>query len=539
MPDFTMFPKLTDTRRLRAVLPALLCLAGLFLPGCSKREPVAREKILRLSQRNEPATLDPQLATLPDEFFIIRALSEGLVTPNPAGGAPLPAAAERWESSPDGLVWTFHLRKDARWSNGDPVRAQDFIYSFRRALTPALAAPKAQMFFAVKSAAAFYRGEITDFAQVGFAAPDDRTLVITLGQPAADLPALAASGPWIPVHPGTVEKLGRDWTRPGNFVGNGPFTLADWTPNRHITVQKNPAYGDAGSVRLAGIRFLAFDNGDAEERAFRAGQLDVTMSAPAAKLDSHRSVQPPVLRTVPLHETRYLALNTMRPPLDNPRVRRALALALDRPALVEKVLNGGQQPALSFVPPGLGGYTPSARLVGSPDEARSLLADAGYPDGRGFPRLELTGWAGSPVLEAVQQMWKQELGIEVSIVQREAKTHLAALAAGDYDIGFVPAIPDYDDPGAVLDDLLAGAAGNYPHWQSPDYDRRIAAAQSVADPARRLARYQEAERVILADLPLIPLYFNSQNFLVRPAVKGWQADALWTRYYKQVQLHEN
>jgi len=310
-------------------------------------------------------------------------------------------------------------------------------------------------------------------------------------------------------------------------------------PNQHITVQKNPGYWDAGNVALAGIRFLAFDNGDAEERAFRAGQVDVTMAAPFSKLDSWRPAQPPVLRTVPLHEIRYLALNTTRPPLDNPRVRRALALALDRTALVEKVLNGGQQPALSFVPPGLGGYQPGARLTGTPDEARRLLAEAGFHGGRGFPRLELTSWTASPVLEAVQQMWKQELGIEVAIVQREARTHLAALAAGDYDIGFVPAIPDYDDPAAVLDELLSGAAGNYPHWSNPDYDRRIAAAQAIAAPARRLARYQEAERVILADLPLIPLYFNSQNFLVRPAVKGWQADPLWTRYYKQVQLHEN
>ncbi len=530
----------TDTRRPQAILPALLCLAGLFLPACSKREPVAGGPTLRVSQRNEPATLDPHLATLPDEFFIIRALSEGLVTPNPAGGAPLPAAAERWETSSDGLAWTFHLRAGATWSNGDPVTARDFVRSYRRVLAAALAAPKARMFFAVKNAAAFYRGELTDFAQVGFAAQDERTLVVTLGHPAADFLALTASGPWIPVHPDTVEKHGREWTRPGNFTGNGPFTLEEWMPHQHLAVRKNPAYWDAASVRLDGVRFLSFDNGDAEERAFRAGQLDVTRSAPASKLDSYRSAQPPVLRTVPLHETRYLALNIHRPPLDRPEVRQALAQALDRTALVTGALQGGQRPAYSFIPPGLGGHTAAAGFEENHHRARRLLAEAGFPDGDGFPKLVLSAWGVSAVvLEAIQQMWKRELGLEVAIAQREAKTHLAALAAGDYDIGFITAIPDYDSADDLFADLMSGSAGNYPRWSNAGYDRLVTAAQAAAEPARRLALYREAEALLLGDMPLIPLYFNSQNFLVRPAVRGWQADARWTRYYKQVQLHEN
>jgi oligopeptide transport system substrate-binding protein len=501
--------------------------------------------VLRIAQRNEPADLDPQTATLPDEFFLIRALSEGLVTPNPNGGAPLPGVAERWDFSRDGLVCRFRLRGNACWSNGDPVTARDFLYSYRRILTPALAAPKVQLFFAVKNAEAYYRGTVTDFAQVGFAAPNDRTLVVRLAQPAPSLLALAASGPWIPVHPATVEKFGGGrtrgtaWTLPGHLVGNGPFTLAEWRPHQEITVRRNPAYWDAAHVRLAELHFLDFDSGDTEERAFRTGQIDITMAVPFTKLAAYATAHPPVLRRAPLFETRYLALNVHRPPLHDPRVRRALALAIDRSALVERVLQGGQQPARSFLPPGLGGYQPGARLAGDSAEARRLLAEAGYPEGRNFPSLEVTTWVGSAVLEAIQEMWRQELGVGVTIAQREGKIHVDALQRGDFAIGFVPAIPDFDDAADVFGALITGAANNFPHWSNRDYDRLVAEGLRTANPLRRQALYREAESILMAELPVIPLYFNTRNYLVQARVHGWQEDRLWNRFYKHVTLDEN
>lgn len=477
-------------------LVAALC-AGLVLFGlcaCSKRT-AAPEKILRISQRNEPATLDPQLATLPDEFFIIRALGEGLLTPNPDGGAPLPGVAERYEVSPDGRTYTFHLRPNANWSDGNPVTAGYFANMIRRAMAPDSLAPKAHLFAAVR--------EVT--------APDPRTLVITLKQPTTEFPAMVASGPWIPVH-----------DKPG--VGNGPFVLTEWKPHQHIAVRKNPHYWNATAVKLDGIRFVAMDNGDSEERAFRAGQLDVTMAVPLTKVPGYRAATPPVLHTVPLAETRYLALNTTRPPLNDSRVRQALSLALDRMALVEKVLQGGQQPAFNFVPAGLGGYTPGMRITEDATQARGLLAAAGFPGGQGFPRLELTAWPVSAgQLEAIQQMWHRELGIEVAIVQREARTHLASLVAGDYAIAFVTAIPDYDGASDFFTPLTTGHAANYPHWSSTEYDRLVAAAH-----------WAQAEKLLLDEMPVIPLYFNSQHFLVAPRVKGWRADRLWTRFYKGV-----
>ncbi len=476
----------------------LLSFAAAIQSGCAKREttPAApAEKILRISQRNEPATLDPQLATLPDEFFLIRALGEGLLTPNPDGGAPLPGAAERYEVSPDGLIYTFHLRPNAKWSNGNAVTSEDFAAMIRAVKDPGSLAPKAQLFAAVRTVTA----------------PDPRTLVITLQQPTPDFPALVASGPWIP-----ARQAGR--------IGNGPFILIDWKPNQHISVRKNPHYWDAANVKLDGIRFLAMDNGDTEERAFRAGQLDVTMAVPFTKLAGYRAEQPSPLRSVPLSETRYIALNTTRPPLDDARVRRALALALDRQTLVEKVVLTGQ-PAFNFVPAGLGDIAPTARLAEDTDEARRLLAAAGFPGGRGFPRLELATWVNSPVLEAVQQRWRRELGIEVVLAQREARTHLAALAGGDYAMAFMTAIPDYDSAADLLTQLTTGDPGNYPHWHDAGFDRLVAASDWPA-----------AEKLLNEAMPLIPLYFNTQNFLVSPRVKNWRADRLWTRFYRGVSV---
>ncbi len=520
------------------------CFAGivlLALGACGKPSaPNGTDPFLRLSQRNEPATLDPQLATLPDEFFIIRALGEGLLNPAPDGGEAQPAVAASWTVSPDGRTYTFELCLDARWSNGDPVTAGDFVYSIHRILSPALAAPKAALFFPLRNAAAFYAGREKDFAAVGARALTDHRLELTLAEPTADFLAMVASGPWIPVHRATIEQAGRRdqrntaWTRPENYTGNGPFTLTAWRPNQEIIVTRSPTYRNAAQLRLPGIRFLAFDNGDSEERAFRAGQLDVTMSVPFTKLPSYRAAQPPVLRSSPQHETRYLALNTTKPPLNDVRVRRALALALDRRALTEKVLQGGQHPAFSFIPADLGGYQAQFVLNEDITEARRLLAAAGFPEGHGFPSLELTAWYHTPVLEAIQQRWQRTLGLTVTLAQREARTHLAALAAADYDLALMTAIPDYDGASDLFHQLMSGSPANYPHWGNAEFDRLVTEAGRVNSSDRRNLTYQQAEKILLEDLPLIPLYFNTQNFLIRPAVKNWQTDPLWTRFYAPI-----
>ena len=523
---------------LRLFLGALL-LSGAV--GCSRPEPAPRG-VLRISQRNEPADLDPARATLPDEFFILRALGEGLVAPSPDGGTPQPAAASGWAVSTDGLTYTFHLRPDARWSNSSPVTADDFVASYERLLSPATAAPKAGLFFMVRGARDYATGRLQDFSAVGFQAPDPRTLVVTLERPMPRFLDYAASGPWIPVNPRVVARHGRLWTRPGHFVGNGPFTLVEWRPHQRIVVQRNPAYHDAARFHLAAIHFVAFDNGEVEERAFRAGQLDVTMAIPFSKVEAYRQERSAEAHRAPLAETRYLSFNTTRAPLSDVRVRRALSLALDRAKLVDKVLRGGQEPAGRLVPPALRDSADKEPVLGGasaddPAAARALLAAAGFPDGRGFPRLELSSWVGSAVCEAVQAMWKKELGIDVVLVNREAKDHLASLAAGRYDIAFMTAIPDVADAANLLGDFASGSPGNYPQWSDARYDALLAAA-AAAPAGEQAARLLAAEARLLDQVPLAPLYFNSVNWLMRPGVRGWHQDPLWTRFYQDLSVDE-
>jgi oligopeptide transport system substrate-binding protein len=548
----------------RSVFPPLVALVALALPACSRRAPPeppslrAPPQVLRLSQRNEPDDLDPALASLPDDFFVIRALSEGLVLPAPPGVVPAPGAADHWEASADGLTWSFHLRPDARWTNGEPVTADDFVASYRRALTPATAAPKANLFFVVKNARAYATGQVTDFSTVGFLAPDPHTLLVVLERPTPQFLAYAASGPWIPVNPRVVESLGRQWTRPGNYVGNGPFVLTEWRPQQRIVVRANPHYHGAAGVQLDEIQFIHFDDTNAEDRAYRDGQIDVTMSVPIDKLAVYARDRPAELKRTPLAETRYLAFNVTRPPLNDVRVRLALSDALDRTRLTRDVLQGGQEPAYRMLPPGLRlpGDIP-ADLVQNlftesttethPDreqtratdaeEARRLLAAAGFPGGHGFPHLEISGWViAPPLLEAIQAMWKKELGIDVVLNVREARVHAAALRAGQYDIGFITLIPDVADPLSALERFVTGAPENYPHWHDAIYDRRVHDARQSTDPSRQAAALRATEVRLLQQAPVAPVYFNAKNWMIRPEVKGWQEDALWSRNYLGVYL---
>lgn len=535
---------IVPSRHLLASLAAGLALA--LGAGCSRPEPtLARQQVLRISQRNEPADLDPARSTLPDEFFIIRALGEGLVTRTPGGGQR-PGAAERWEVSPDGLAYTFHLRENGRWSNGEPVTAADFLASYRRLLTPATAAPKAALFFAVKNARAFVAGQLADFNAVGLQAPDPHTLVVTLERPTPNFLAYASSGPWIPVNPRTVARLGREWTRPGNYVGNGPFVLAEWAPHQRIVVKRNPLYADNARVKLDEINFLAFDNDDTEERAYRAGQVDVTMKLPVTKIATYARENPADLHHAPLAETRYLSFNTARAPFDDVRVRRALALALDREKIVSRVVLGGQEPASRFLASSLRPRNDSDLPAGStvrfdPEEARRLLAAAGFPEGAGFRPVEVSAWSPSqtPVLEAIQQMWKKELGIDVTLAIREGNVHFSALRAGEYDIGFTTAIPDVADAGDVLKDFVSAAPGNYPHWSDARYDALVDEASRAADPDQRSGLVRDAEARLGELCPVAPLYFNARNWLMSPRVRGWQEDELWTRFYPSIYLQEN
>ena len=513
----------------------IMLLAAFCWTACTRKAepqapstPSAPVQILRVSQRNEPVSLDPATTTLPDEFGTLRTLLEGLLVPGVNASAPRPGAAERFEVSSDGLIYTFHLRANARWSDGKSVTAAHFIAAYQRLLSPATAAPKANTFFLVKNARAFASGVLTDFNAVGFRAPDEHTLVITLEQPNPRFPYFVASGPWLPVRVDVIAQHARNWTRPEHFIGNGPFLLSEWRADQRIVVRKNPKWRDAARIHLDEIQFIRFDSGDAEERAYRAGQIDATMSVPSAKITTYHIERAGELQRLPLIETRYLSFNTRRPPLNDPRVRQALAFAIDREKLVEKILQGGQPATGRMIPPALRTADNSSELPAShrydPAAARKLLASAGL-NAKNFPRLELSFWTSPAVLEAIQAMWRENLGIEIALTQREARVHLAALTTGDYDVALITAIPDVADADNLLGDFATGAAENYPGWSSTSFDVALTRSDFFA-----------AENQLLAAAAVTPLYFNIKTFLLSPRVKGWHEDGLWAPDFSAISV---
>ncbi len=504
-----------------------------------------REQVLHLGNLSEPSDLDPQIITSLQDFNIVVALFEGLMSYDPETATPVPGAAERWDRSDDGRVYTFHLRPGLQWSNGDPVTAQDFVFSYRRILSPRLAAEYSYMHFTVRGAKEFAGGILTDFSEVGYEALDERTLRITLKEPTPYFLGLLAHSSWFPVHPATVlahgamDDRGTRWTRPENIVGNGPFVLEAWRPNQVIEARRSETYWDAANVRLRGIRFYPIESADTEERAFRGGQLHGTATIPISKLDVYRREQPGLLHTEPILATYIYRFNLRRPPLDDARVRKALALAIDREAIVERVTRGGQLPARHFTPPGAGGYTARARLAGTVEEARALLAEAGYPNGEGLRPLGLiynTNEGHRQIAEAVQAMWQARLGVSVILHNQEAKVYTDTMRNGDYDVARYAWVGDYNDPNTFLDMMVTNGGNNQTGWSSPEYDRLLSEAGRTFDEASRFELLQQAEEILMDEAPIAPVYFYTRNNLRLPMVKGWHDNLLDIHPYNRVYL---
>ena len=528
------------------LLSSVLCF---LTAACARHETVVdagtRAQILHFGNGAEPASLDPHLISEYTDMRVVAALFECLCALDEKSSQPVPAAAERWESSADGLTWTFHLRAGLQWSNGEPLTADDFVQSWRRNLAPAFASSYAYLLFPVKNAEAFNSGQLADPAAVGFAAPDARTVVITLERPTPYLPALTTTLPWFPLNPRVVARYGSltdrasAWTRPGNLVGNGPFTLREWTPGSRIVVDKNPLYWDAATVRLQSIVFYPIENPDVEERNFRAGQLHLTNNLPLSKIPSYQQTNAARLRTDPLLQTFFIRFNVTKPPFDNPQVRRALALALDRDSISRNLLHGSRLPAHHFVPPGLGGYDSRAQVPDDFAAARRLLAEAGFPGGRGFPPFEVqvrNDEMQPRILEAVQAMWQRELGVQLNIALLEQKVTIQNQSTLNFTVGVNGWVADFADPVTFLDLFVTGGGNNWTGWGDPAYDRLIATAATTLDPRQRYELFQRAEAILLEQAPVIPLVFGARNYLIDPAVHGWEPAPIGIYQYKKIYL---
>lgn len=533
----------------RLPLALIVCLLAASLAGCGRRTTPAEAGIetqtLLVGNAAEPDDLDPSVLSTWWAFDIDHALFQALTDIDEVTTKPVPALATGWDVSPDGLVYTFHLRPDARWSDGDPVTAGDFIYTFHRELSPNFAAGYSYMLWPIRNAEAFNSGKITDFSQVGVKAIDPLTLQVTLAKPTPYLPALAAHNTWMPVHQACVEKYGKmeqrgtRWTLPGNMVSNGPYVLKEWSPNSRVVVEKNPLYWDAAHVRLNRIIFFPIENEDSEELNFRDGQLDVTWAVPMSRVDWYRKHDPAELRIEDELAVYFLYFNVQKPPFDNPKVRRALSLAVDRTRISRDVLKGIQTPAHNFTPPNCGGYTARAYVPDDFAAARRLLAEAGYPGGRGLPTVNVLSYStdvGIRTMEVVQETWKNQLGFQIHISPVEAKTLFANQQTGDFTIAFSAWIADYPDPSTFLDLQETGNGNNYSRYSNSAYDHLIESARSDQDPVRRFEEYQRAEAMMLQDAPLVPLFFGQRPYLVKRFVHGWPNSQLGFKRFQNAWL---
>jgi len=531
----------------RAALSLFLLVA---LVGCGKRETRTesglRTATLHLAISAEPRDLDPQILVSYNDMTISLALFEGLTAIDETTSEPVPALAERWEQSPNGRVWTFHLRPDLRWSDGSPLTADDVVFSLRRVLSPQLGSEYAYVLFTLVGAEDFNAGKITDPTALGVRAQDPKTVVLTLTQPTPTLPALLALPTTFPVPRHVIERLGRAddranrWTQPGNLVGSGPFRLTEWSRNQRIVTERNSHFRDDRATRLQSVVFYPYESATAQESAFRAGQIHLTSEVPLSKIAAYRAgPNREQLRADPFIETGFLRINLGRPPLDDPRVRLALAHALDRRALVDKVALGGQSPAHSLTPPGTAGYTSTAGIPDSYAKARELLAAAGFPGGKGFPSLEImsfTNELNQRLLEAIQQMWKRELGIDVTLSLKEQRVWLDDERQRNYALSGARWIGDYVDPSTFLEVFLSNSGNNATGWSNADYDRLVRAASAETDRGRRRSLYQEAEAILLAEAPIIPIYHGTRTFLIHPSVKGWTPALLGFHRYQTISL---
>ena len=544
---------LSFPRSQNIILLALVLLCVLVLTGCGSTENNVtqgnRTGTLHWGNGTEPQSLDPHIATGVPEHKIISALMEGLVLKDRETLEPKPGVAESWEISDDGLVYTFHLRNNARWSNGDPHNAHDYVWSWWRALQPALGNLYAYMYFPISNAKEYYEGEISDFEKVGVKALDDLTLQVTLKNPTPYFLQLLDHYSLYPVHRATVEKFGTAdqrgtrWTYEGNHVGNGAFQLRDWKINRRVVVERNPYYWNADKVRLNNIVYYPTENAVTEERMFRAGQLHYSGTVPADKIAVYQDNNDPALRINPYLGIYFYRINVRVPQLQDKRVRRALGMTIDRNQITQRILKAGQIPAYAMTPPGTMGYYPQSDLRFDPAAARQLLADAGYPNGEGFPTTEIlynTSEGHRKIAVAIQQMWKKHLNIDVTLLNQEWKVYLNSEAIGDYQISRAGWIGDYVDPNNFLDMFLCNGGNNRTGWCNPEYDQLILTdAAEAKTHAERLAIFTQAEKMLLADMPVIPIYIYTSNNLVDPSVKNFDGNILNQASFSEIYLEAN
>ncbi len=517
--------------------PRILNLRAALLLGATllASSPALAEAVLHRGNAGEPQTLDQAHTSINIEEFILKDLYEGL-TVYDASGKIVPGAAETWDLSDDGLTYTFKLRADAKWSDGSPLTAEDFVFSYQRVEDPKTAAGYANILYPIKNAEKVNKGEVPP-AELGVKAIDEKTLEVTLERPTPFFLELLAHQTALPVSKASVEKNGADFVKPGTMVSNGAFKLVSHVPNDNLVVEKNASYWDAANVKLDKVIFYPIDDQAASVRRFEAKEMDLVYNFSADQIDRLRGAYGDQVHVSPTLATYYYAFDTRQEPYSDVRVRQALSMAVDRDFLAKEIYSGSQIPAYSMVPPGIETYgEPSKADFGTmsqldrEDKAVALMKEAGHGEGGKPLNIEIrynTNPNHERVATAVADMWKNTFGANVSLVNLDVSSHYAYLQeGGKFNVARAGWVADYADAENFLAlSLSSNKTFNYGHYENPAFDDLMKKSYEETDPAARSKLMHEAEAMLMKDQPIAPFLTQADLWLVSGRVQGWHDNA--------------
>jgi oligopeptide transport system substrate-binding protein len=536
---------LYSMKKTRILLLATVVALGFAAISCGKSgNDGPQVSTLQRGLTSDPESIDPHKARSTQSGEILRDIGEGLLAYS-ATGTLVGGVAESWDISADGLTYTFKIREDARWSNGDSLTASDFVFSLRRLVDPATAAFYAQAVNAITNADRVIAGEAPT-SELGVAETENNTVVITLEQPTPYMLSLLTHPSTFPVHAGSIAEHGTDFTRPENMLSNGAYKLAVWEPSSVLRLVRNEQYWNNAATAIDAVNFHVVTQEMTEFNRFRAGEIDITASIPADSFQSVREEYSEQLHLSPQLGVYYYGYNLVKPPFaGNPELRQALSMAVDRETLVEKVIGRGEAPAYSWVPPGVDNYEPirfSFADMSAEDRnaaARRLYREAGYSEDNPA-QIELrynTSDIQKRIALAIQAMWLDVLGVETTLVNEEFQVMLANMREADVTQVFRSSwIGDYNDAHTFLNILEGGNPSNMPRFANAKYDELMGNAASQVDPQLRRLYLEEAERILLSEHPVIPIYFYVSKHLVSPRVQGWGDNVLDYHYSQHLSL---
>ncbi len=527
----------------RALLAGALALFWIIGVRAAERAPAAQQ-VLHHGNGSEPNTLDPHRVEGVSPNNIVRDLFEGLTGISPSGEV-IPAAAAQWTISEDGLIYTFALRENLRWSDGSALTAEDFVAGFQRSINPATGNTFAQMLSAIDNADAVLKGRAPVTA-LGVSAPDARTVVIRLAAPTPYLLGLLSHPTAFPVHRPSLEKWGRDFARPGRLVSNGAYVLKNWVVQSQVEIVRNPQYWNNANTVVERVFYHPSEDINAELKRYAADEFDSTYEIPLVQAKTLRVRYGKELHVAPYLGSYYYGFNLSKPPFkDNPKLRQALTMAIDREVIVGKVMNGVALPAYSYVPSGTWNYTPQVpEWAAWPREkklaaARRLYAEAGYSASKPLT-VELrynTHDDHKRIALVMAAMWKQWLGVNTRLINEEFKVFLQNRKLHEVTQVFRSAwISDYDDATSFLDLQTSTHGRNDSVYRNPAYDALLQQAATTADTTARRALLEQAERMLLVDLPVLPIYTYVSKHLVKPWVAGWKDNSYDYHYSKDLQV---